>query len=204
MRKDIFLLFGVILTVVGIIGLAIFFGNKPARSYTTSELLLPTTSVLGDRTETNILIEFSDYQCPACKMYEPTVKSLSEKYKGTLLIGYRHFPLPQHEFGQIAAQAAEASAKQGKFWEMSSYLFANQEVLSEEKINEGIDILGLQKEQFLTDYASEEVKAKIAKDKADGTRFNVQGTPTFFLNGTKISPKSPAELMILVSEEINS
>ncbi|MEK7131726.1 MAG: thioredoxin domain-containing protein, partial [Patescibacteria group bacterium] len=71
------------------------------------------------------LIEYSDFQCPACGAYYPMVKQLGQEFKN-LSIVYRHFPLPQHANARPAAQAAEAAGQQGKFWEMHDIVFDNQ------------------------------------------------------------------------------
>lgn len=135
------------------------------------------------------LIEYSDFQCPACAAYYPMVTRLSQEFKNLSII-YRHFPLPQHANAKPAAQAAEAAGKQGKFWEMHNMLFDNQKNWAESntgaQIFEGYaQLLGLDMEKFKADYNSGEAKTKIEADYQSGAN-EIDGTPTFFLNNQKI------------------
>lgn len=135
------------------------------------------------------LIEYSDFQCPACGAYYPMVKQLGQEFKNISII-YRHFPLPQHANARVAAQAAEAAGQQGKFWEMHNLLFDNQTTWSGSTSAEQIftayaQTLGLDMEKFKTDFNSAETKTKIEADYQSGAK-EIDGTPTFFLNDKKI------------------
>ena len=105
---------------------------------------------------------------------------------------YRHFPLSQHKNAKLAATVAEAAGKQGKFWEMHDLIFQNQSDWSEEK-NAAVIFakyaqeVGLDLAKFQTDIASEEIKAKIENDYKSGVKAGVNSTPSFFLNGEKIT-----------------
>ncbi len=134
-----------------------------------------------------ILVEFSDYQCPSCKLYEPIVKSLLEKYPNDLSLVYRHFPLPVHNMAIPAARASEAAALQGKFWEYSSILFERQPSFSNDELISYASELGLDMEQFKSDFNSQEVATIVNSDYQTATDLNLPGTPTFFLiNGDKV------------------
>ncbi|OGV90441.1 hypothetical protein A3A66_03750 [Microgenomates group bacterium RIFCSPLOWO2_01_FULL_46_13] len=139
-----------------------------------------------------MLLEYSDFQCPACKAYEPLVKKVLEEYSDEVFLVYRHFPLRQtHENAQLSAQAAEAAGKQQKFWEMHDLLFIKQEEWAEEKdfsvkLKSYAEELELNVDQFEKDLESDEGKRKIDEDYASGLKFNVNATPTFFLNGKKL------------------
>ena len=139
-----------------------------------------------------MLLEYSDFQCPACKAYEPLVKKVLEEYSDEVFLVYRHFPLRQtHENAQLSAQAAEAAGKQQKFWEMHDLLFIKQEEWAEEKdfsvkLKSYAEVLELNVDQFEKDLESDEGKRKIDEDYASGLKFNVNATPTFFLNGKKL------------------
>jgi protein-disulfide isomerase len=135
------------------------------------------------------LIEYSDFECPACGAYYPFVKQLAQEFKN-LSIVYRHFPLPQHANARVAAQAAEAAGKQGKFWEMHNLLFDNQDIWSRssfaaETFNAYAQTLSLDIEKFKADFNSSETKTKIEADYQGGSSA-IDGTPTFFLNDKKI------------------
>src|SRR5581483_190972 len=77
------------------------------------------------------IIEFADFQCPACGQAHPALKQILEEYKGKVTFIYRHFPLPQHQNAILAAKASEAAGEQGKFWEMHDMLYEKQNEWSE-------------------------------------------------------------------------
>src|SRR3989338_2512105 len=178
---------GIMLATIVVIGIGVVLVNRPAPEFSRSELIPQDAQTRGKENSGDFLVEFSDFQCPACKSFQPAVDALTEKYSPDLYFAYRHFPLDQHPFAQKAALAAEAAGKQEKFWEMYDYLFDNQESLSDETIDKGIAQLNLNKEQFEKDLKSKELEDKISKDIADGNRFGVDDTPTFYLNGRKLN-----------------
>lgn len=148
-------------------------------------------NVKGNKEASATLIEYSDFQCPACGAYYPILKKVAEDMGSQVQFAYRHFPLPQHKNAKLAATVAEAAGKQGKFWEMHDLIFQNQSDWSEEK-NAAIIFakyaqdLGLDLAKFQTDIASEEIKAKIENDSKSGVKAGVNSTPSFFLNGKKL------------------
>lgn len=135
------------------------------------------------------LVEYSDFQCPACRSFEPTVKRLQTDFDKELRVVYRNYPLTGlHKNAQVAAYAAEAASIQGKFWEYHDMLFNTQEKWEEESNPESIFVdyaksLGLNVEQFQRDMKSDVVKAKVSSDAKSGDDSNISATPTFFLNG---------------------
>lgn len=139
-----------------------------------------------------VLIEYSDFQCPACAYYFPLIKQLLEQKSEKILFVYRHFPLSQiHPNALLAAYAAEAAGNQGRFWEMSEKLFLNQEQWAESKQAKQLFLnyageLGLDQNRFLTDLASEKVKDKVFRDLQSAFLLRLKGTPTFFLNGKEL------------------
>jgi len=154
------------------------------------------------------LIEYSDFQCPACASYYPLLKKVSEDMGEEVLVIYRHFPLSSiHPQADLAAQAAEAAGIQGKFWEMHDKLFESQSSWSGRSDVEGIFIsyaeeLGLNVEQFKNDLDSKAVKDAIKDDKRSGNQAFVEGTPTLFLNGEKINnPRSYDQLRQAIRDE---
>lgn len=150
------------------------------------------------------LIEYSDFQCPACGAYYPMVKQLGQEFKNISIV-YRHFPLPQHANARPAAQAAEAAGQQGKFWEMHNLLFDNQPTWArstsvEEIFTAYAQTLGLDIEKFQTDFNSSKTKTKIETDYQSGTNA-INGTPTFFLNDKKIqNPQNYDELRSIIQQ----
>lgn len=94
-------------------------------------LIRPNSNKISTPSAKVTLVEFSDLQCPACAQAHPVVKQILEENKGNINFVYRHFPLSQHKNARIAAEAAEAAGEQGKFFEMVSKLFENQNKWSE-------------------------------------------------------------------------
>lgn len=194
---------GIILATVAIIIGGVFFMSKPETLLEKSELIPAGSQIKGNSEASDYLVEFSDFQCPACGSFHPTVKALVEKNKEKLIFVYRHFPLDQHAQALPAALAAEAAGEQGKFWEMHDYLFENQSSLSEEMILTGAEKIGLDKVKFEETYKNKKYQDRISQDLADGKRFGVDATPTFFLNGKKLELFSQNDLEKSVSEAIN-
>src|SRR3989338_2093696 len=125
---------GIVFATFAILGVGIFFVSRDSSyknptSVNSQELLkiIENDWVKGNKEAKVTLIEYSDFQCPACGAYYPVVKQLNEEVGDKIVIAYRNFPLRQvHQNAQIAAQAAEAAGKQGKFWEIHDMLFENQ------------------------------------------------------------------------------
>lgn len=194
---------GIILATVVIIIGALFFFSKPAPSITREEMVPPGTTATGSADAKVYLVEFSDFQCPACGAFKPYVDEIKASYMDKLLFAYRHFPLQQHQFAAPSAYAAEAAGEQGKFWEMYDFLFTNQEKLSDEKIKEGAQMLGLDLKKYEEAVKSDKIKSKIDKDLSDGQKFGVNGTPTFFLNGQKLELASFGDLKKAVNDAVS-
>lgn len=204
----------VVLGIGGIVFGMARLGNSPSSSSTQSASLVDVISSAdqfkGSKESKVILVEYSDLQCPACGYYYPVVKKLGEEFGDKIGIAYRHFPLPQHKNAKPAAYAAEAAAKQGKFWEMHNIIFDNQKKWSEDKnakevFSEYAKSIGLNMEQYNKDVDSQEVKDKVDSDYESGVRSKVDSTPTFFLNGEKIkNPANYDEFKKLIDEAIKN
>lgn len=151
--------------------------------------------VTGNRESEVVLIEYSDFQCPACAFYHPIMQSIMKEFGDRIQFAYRHFPLKsRHANAERAAFAAEAAGKQGKFWEMQSLLFERQGDWKESNDIKAIfesyaNSLFLDIEQFRSDFSSDAVEEKVDRDSESALALDVNSTPTFFLNGRKI--KSP-------------
>lgn len=156
-----------------------------------------------------VLLEYSDFQCPACASYEPLVKQLRADFAADLTFVYRHFPLLMHRNADIASGAAEAAGKQGKFWEMHDLLFEKQtEWQDADKVltvfSEYAKTLNLDIEKFEQDAVSDEVRKKVNEQYKGGIQAGVKGTPTFFLNGKLINPKSEAQFRQLIQDVLST
>jgi protein-disulfide isomerase len=212
-KIGLILAFSIFVLVFGIIKLASS-GNpldKTLNQSTSSVNVVSSSDWMkGNKEAKTVLIEFSDFQCPACGAYYQVVKQLNQEFKDKIQFVYRHFPLRQiHANADLAARSAEAAGKQNKFWEMHDMLFENQNKWSGEKNTKDIFIeyarsLNLDIEKFKNDLDSKEVKAKVENDYQDGVRFGVNATPTFFLNDTKLqNPRSYEEFKTLLEEAIS-
>ena len=145
-----------------------------------------------------VMVEYSDFQCQYCAQYASLLSPLREKYKDRVLFVFRFFPLENHPFGMVSAQAAYAAYLQGKFWEMHDLLFTNQQDWStaaapETYFEAYASALGLDLEKFRTDYAAQTTQDYILGEKAGGKQAGVEHTPWFIVNGTIVTPRTTAE-----------
>ncbi|MBI4239952.1 DsbA family protein [Candidatus Uhrbacteria bacterium] len=146
----------------------------------------------GNRDAKLTLVEYSDFQCPACAAYHPVVRKVAYEMGGRVKIVYRHYPLKStHKNAESASRAAEAAGVQGKFWEMHDMLFEKQSEWSplgdpKPTFDEYAKSLQLNVEKFSQDMASSQVQAKIDSDVKSADKASVNATPTFFLNGKKL------------------
>ena len=153
----------------------------------------------GGKDASVVLVEYSDFQCPACGAYFPVMKGLKEAYGDKLKIVYRNYPLTSlHPNAQLAAQAAEAAGIQGQFFVMHDLLFGNQQTWSTEADPTNTFVgyatsIGLDIEKFKTDLTSDETFESVKDDIRSGNKSNIDSTPTFFLNGFQIE-KNPQGL----------
>ena len=132
------------------------------------------------------LVEYGDFECPHCADAHEIVREAQARLGGRFRFVFRHFPLTQvHPHAAAAAEAAEAAAAQGKFWEMHDTLFENQENLSDSALLGYAADIGLDEEQFADDLENETYREKIEADFLSGAESGVNGTPTFFINGVR-------------------
>jgi protein-disulfide isomerase len=149
--------------------------------------------VKGPATAPVTLIEFSDFQCPFCSRVNPTLKEIEEQYKGKIKIAFRNLPLPFHDKAHLAAEAALAANEQGKFWPMHDKLFANQQALDRPALDKYAQDLGLNMSKFKAALDSGKFKDKVDQDAKEGAAIGATGTPTFFINGTRLVGAQPAD-----------
>jgi protein-disulfide isomerase len=148
------------------------------------------------------LVEYGDYQCPYCGAAYPVVKRVQKSFGKKLRFVFRNFPLTQaHPYAMIAAEAAEAAALQGKFWEMHDYIYENQADLEPDVLPSWAEELGLDLEQFGTAIKQGETSKRIKEDRMGGIRSGVNGTPCFFINGIRYDGAADFELLRAALEE---
>lgn len=132
------------------------------------------------------LVKYGDYECPYCGEAHPVLKELQERVGEQVRFVFRHFPLDSaHPRARRAAQAAEAAASQGRFWEMHDLLYERQGELGEEDLMRYAAELGLDLGRFEEDLANDHHAWRIEEDRLGGGRAGVRGTPTLFVNGVR-------------------
>jgi protein-disulfide isomerase len=137
-----------------------------------------------------VVSEFADFQCPACKSFEPTLKEILAENEGKVRLVFKHFPLypSPHKNAMVSAHAAEAAGNQGKFWEMHDILYEKQDEWAEDgdpkpKYEEYAREIGLNVDDFKRDLEAEAGKDAINRDKDLGGELGLRGTPSIFVNG---------------------
>ncbi len=148
------------------------------------------------------IYEFSDFQCPHCKMASPYLKKIVEESNGRVKLVFKQYPLPGHPKARECAKAAVAAHKQGKFWEMHDLLFDNQDRLQTANLDDYAKKVGLDMKRFKADFASKETLAKVDADIAEGKGLGVDSTPSIYVNDRRyIFP--PDELAPYIREELD-
>jgi protein-disulfide isomerase len=182
---------GVIVVVILIfIGIFALSGKKSPSSSGKAGTL--TQHIEGQGKANVTLTEYGDYECPFCGQYFPTLKQVQTEFNSQIFFQFRNFPLVSiHQNAFAGARAAEAAALQNKFWEMHDALYETQTQWSSASdpislFNQYATQLGLNLAKFKTDYASSTVNNLINADMAEGNKLNVQGTPSFFLDGKQV------------------
>jgi protein-disulfide isomerase len=132
------------------------------------------------------LVEYADFECLNCARAFPLLVRLLEEFNGTLRLVFRHFPLGwEHPASALAARAAEAAARQGKFWEMHDELFRNPGMLHREALHAHAASVGLDLGRFASDLDEPSLVSRIERDVTSGRASSVNATPTFFIDGAR-------------------
>ena len=161
--------------------------------------------VRGNENAAVTVVEYGDFQCPSCGSYYPLLKELEEIYKEDLRVVYREYPLTAiHKHAWEAAAAAESAGRQGKFWEMHDALFENQKEWTDTgKFEVYATKVGLDIDKWKTDIKDKVIEDKIKADQNSGIDLEVNGTPTFFVNGQKIGlPGGLEEFKVILDGEL--
>lgn len=196
MRKETLILGGIgLVTLILLVGAAFLLGGDK----TTSSEATPADSTkvvgakrhaIGSDSAKVTIVEFADFQCPACGAAHPIVQQVLGEYEGQVEYIFRHFPLPGHKNARIAAKAAEAAGVQGKFFEMHDMLFENQQEWSESNSPKEIFVgyaeqLELDTEKFTQDLDNDQLAQAIQDDQNAGIELGVNSTPTFYIDGVQ-------------------
>lgn len=207
-----------VVLVVAVIGAAFVSStiSPPQANFTPTTVPAITSDdhARGNANAKLTVIEYGDFQCPACGQYEPIVQQLESEYGTKVLFVFRNFPLYQvHQNAMISSQAAEAAGLQGKYWEMHDTLYAKQsewsDTATDAVIAKNFDgyakSLGLDVAKFDADINSPVVKARVQKDMDSGNAAHVDHTPTFFINLTQVrNPSSYADFKSVIDAALAS
>jgi protein-disulfide isomerase len=149
------------------------------------------------------IVEYGDYECPGCLNAVPIIKEVRRVLGNQLRFVFRHFPQNSvHPHASVAAEAAEAAADQGKFWEMHKALFKHQQELSDVDLSHLALTLGMEIYKFDNSRSNELHRRKIVTDHESGIRSGVNKTPTFFLNGVRYDGPVEARAIVALAESV--
>lgn len=182
-----------IVLVLGFFGFLVFRPDSDENDVAAE----PTNHVRGTGDLT--LVEYGDFQCPACYSYEATLQQVAAKYEGKLRMQFRNFPLSSiHQHAVAAARAAQAASLQGKFWQMHDKLYDQSGWISwSQSSDSNVSVifrgyaqqLGLDMAKYDADVNSAEVLASINADRAEAEKLGFTGTPSFVLGGEVFTPE---------------
>jgi protein-disulfide isomerase len=159
--------------------------------------------VTGPENAPVTIVEFSDYQCPACRKNHEVVRELKQAYKDRIKWVFKDFPMPGHKWARGAAGAAHCAAEQGKFWEYQDLLFSSQEELTPERLVLLAKDLGLQMDPFSQCLEAGRFQAHLDKDIEEGKKFGLNTTPTLLINNRLVSGAPPADrFKQMIDEEL--
>lgn len=199
----------VLLAVWGLYALVTAPGPDQQSLAATMPQLTSTDISRGPKNAKVTMVEYADFQCPACGAYYPLIKQLYKDYDGKVQFVYRFFPLTAiHRNAMQSAEAGYAAYKQGKFWEMEDVLFTNQNTWAESTDPMPTFLsyakqLGLNTDQFTADMQAQSTKDFIQKEEDAGTNAGVNATPTFFINGKQIqNPSGYSEFKQLIDQQL--
>jgi protein-disulfide isomerase len=139
---------------------------------------------LGSVTAKNVIVEFSDFQCPYCRRFRLALDSLVAKHPGDVAVLYRHAPIPQHPYAAIAAAASVCAARQGRFAEYHDLLFSHQDSIGHVSWTAFATRAGVADTVTFATCLRDDIPAQaLALDRKAAERLGVRGTPTAVVNG---------------------
>lgn len=201
---------GIIVLVLSVGGLiALVNAPQPTTQITSIPAVSSSDITMGPKNAKATLVEYADFQCPACGAYYPLVKQLGTDFNGKVLFVYRFFPLTTiHKNAMKSAEAAYAAQQQGKFWEMHDLLFGNQKDWvesdnAEDTFTKYAQTLKLDMTKYALDVSSDKTIQFINNQSDAGTTAGINSTPTFFINGKQIqNPQSYEAFKQLIQDAL--
>ena len=146
--------------------------------------------VKGNANALVTIVAFSDFECPSCARQHPVLDRIVSEFGDRVRLVMRDFPLSQHANARKAAEAAEAAREQGKYWEYAAVLFRNQSALGVDKLRQYATEVGLDRAKFDASLDSGKFAEKVQRDVIDGHKLGINGTPTLYINGKRLSDNS--------------
>lgn len=183
-------------TLVLLLGISLFFvkAGGSAGPIDSQKLVLGATNSQGPEAAPVTIVEFSDFECPACRAAHPLVESLVSQYGDKIHLIYRNFPLTSiHRNAMPTAMAAQAAGVQGKFWEYATILFDQQDSWSQVRNPADLFVTYAQQaevsdiDKFRQDLEKQTYRDQVLKDLQLGNEIGITATPTFVVNGEKVS-----------------
>ena len=157
--------------------------------------------IQGPADATVTLVQYGDYECPYCGAAYPIIKQVQARMGARLRFVFRNFPITtSHPHAEMAAEAAEAAGAQGMFWQMHDLLYENQRHLLDQDLRAYAEELGLDLELFDKELAEHVHAARVHEDFLSGVRSGVNGTPTFYINGTRHDDSYDVEPLLVALE----
>lgn len=203
--KNPWVIIGII--VVLLIGGSVWYSNSVSGKYNEG-VDISASHVKGDSDAVVTLVEYSDFQCPACAAAQPIVKDVLNEFGDSIRFEYKHFPLPMHPLALPAAKAAEAAGQQGKFFEFHDMLFEKQKTWSNSPNPTALFVqyaeeLDLDVQKFRQHLNASLLSDRIESDRKEGYEMGITGTPTFFLNGEKMEITSFNDFYEQIARAVN-
>lgn len=200
MSNEVKVIGGIVLVAVVIFAAIIIYGSTPSamtpstpKTETNPQLVRDYSPSTGPVEAPVTLVEFGDFQCPACGGTYPEIKQLQAEYGDRLRFVFRNYPLTSiHANAELAARAAVVANKYGKFWQMHDKLFETQNSWSsslnpQSTFTSYAEALGIDGDQFKKELTNQSLVDQLAQDKGDGQALGVTATPTIYINGVKYS-----------------
>lgn len=212
MTKEVKIMLAIAAVVV--VGGIVLFSSQPkpetpGAPVGSASFVRDSSHMTGKKDAKVQVVEFGDYECPACGAAAPILSRLRQEYTSNADVNFvfRHFPLPQHSKAIVAAEAAEAAGEQGKYFEMTDKIYETQNLWTGAGDHKAVFIniaknLGLNVDTFSKDLDKHTYDEIINTDKADGTSLGVNSTPTFFINGEKMPSFQYEALRAKIEEKL--
>jgi protein-disulfide isomerase len=174
-------------------------------AYKKYEFDLSKTAFIGKPGAPVVIVEFADFECPFCNLARGIVKTALDTHGDNVVFYFKQFPLSFHAHSEKAARAVIAAGRQDRYWQMYDLIFDNQKQLSDQKILQLAQALGLNMTRFAADWADPLIAQQVQEDKKEGETAGVDSTPTFYINGRRyLGEKTPEAFTLAVGDALKA